>query len=326
MSWSKMLTLLAISAVLSSCGFIQRIGIGTTSPIFYKASNGMQAQNDFENFEKSVLGTLMLTEGLLSLKPGDMNFLATLTKGYAGYAFAVNETYFLNDLYAEKDKSVHKDKAVVNYSKAMGYGLQYLGKEGLTYEMLQKSVTDKEGVVGLLEDKMDDDMRDLEVVLFTAQSLASMINLQKDNMTLVSQLPIAKAMFDWVCSKKADIHFGACDIFFASYEAGRPAMLGGNPEKGKEIFLKLIQKQPHNWLARVAYIQFYAIPQAEEDEYKSQKFHMQKFTELHKKEKIWMPGSPASGDAAFSEDMMRVYQTIAIKRFEYIKKYESDLF
>ena len=326
MSWSKMLMLLAISILLSYCGFIQRIGIGTTSPIFYKASNGMQAQNDFENFEKSVLGTLMLTEGLLSLKPGDMNFLATLTKGYAGYAFAVNETYFLDDLYAEKDKSVHKDAAVVNYSKAMDYGLQYLAKEGLTYQMLQKSVTEKEGVVGILEDKMDDDMRDLEVVLFTAQSLASMINLQKDNMTLVSQLPIAKGMFDWVCSKKPDIHYGACDIFFASYEAGRPSMLGGNPEKGKEIFLKLIQKQPHNWLVRVAYIQFYVIPQSEDGEYSSQKFHLEKFTELHRKQKIWMPENKAAADPAFGENMMRVYQTLAIKRFEYIKKHEKDLF
>ena len=121
-----------------------------------------------------------------------MNFLATLTKGYAGYAFAVNETHYLQDLYEEKDESVHKDKAVINYSKAMEYGLRYLSKEGLTYQMLQKSVSDKNGVVGLLEDNIDDDTRDLEVVLFTAQSLASMINLQKDKMTLVSQLPIAK--------------------------------------------------------------------------------------------------------------------------------------
>lgn len=326
MSWVKMLTLLAVSFSLSSCGFIQRIGIGTTSPIFYKASQGMQSQSDFENFEKSVLGTLMLTEGLLSLKPGDMNFLATLTKGYAGYAFAVNETYYLQDLYEEKDESSHKEKAVINYSKAMEYGLQYMGKEGVTYQMLQKSVSDKEGVVGLLEDEMDNDIRDLEVVLFTAQSLASMINLQKDKMTLVSQLPIAKGMFDWVCSKKPDIHYGACDIFFASYEAGRPAMLGGNPSKGKEIFIKLIQNQPHNWLARVAYIQFYAIPQAEEADYKSQKSLLEKFTKLHKEEKVWMPDNQSASNPAFGEDMLRVYQTIAIKRFEYIKKYESDLF
>ena len=62
MSWLKMLMLLAVLLSFSSCGFIQRIGIGTTSPIFYKASQGMQSQSDFENFEKSVLGTLMLTE------------------------------------------------------------------------------------------------------------------------------------------------------------------------------------------------------------------------------------------------------------------------
>ncbi|MCO4794422.1 MAG: hypothetical protein KC493_11950 [Bacteriovoracaceae bacterium] len=318
--------LLALVLFSSSCGFIQRIGIGTTSPIFYNASKGMQAQSDFENFEKSVLGTLMLTEGLLSIKPGDLNFLVTLTKGYAGYAFAVNETKYLDDLYADEDESIHKDQAITNYSKAMEYGLQYLAKSQVTYSDLQKSTTTKDGVVGLLENEMDDDMRDLEAVLFTAQSLSSLINLQKDNMTLVSQLPIAKGMFDWVCSKKPDIHFGACQIFFGAYEAGRPSMLGGNPGKGKEIFLKLIQNQPNNWLARVAFIQFYVIPQSEEDDYKTQKFHMKKFSQLHKDQKSWMPDNKAISDPAFSNDLVRVYQTIAVKRFEYIKKYEKDLF
>ena len=90
--------------------------------------------------------------------------------------------------------------------------------------------------------------------------------------------------------------------------------------------MKLIENQPHNWLARVAYIQFYAIPQAEEEDYKSQKSHLEKFTKLHREEKVWMPENESASSPAFGEDMLRVYQTIAIKRFGYIKKYESDLF
>ena len=61
-------------------------------------------------------------------------------------------------------------------------------------------------------------------------------------MGLVSNLPIVKGLFDWVCSKSPNINFGACDIFYGAYQAQRPLMLGGNPEKGKEIFLKVEKK------------------------------------------------------------------------------------
>ena len=162
-------------------------------------------------------------------------------------------------------------------------------------------------------------------MLFTAQSLGSLVNLQKDNISLISQLPIAKGMFDWVCLKEPSINYGTCDIFYAAYEAGRPTMLGGNPQKGKEIFLKAIAKHPHNWLIRTSYMQFYLIPQNDEEGFKEQMLALKVFHEEFNKfyiydnqEKLELPW--------MREEGLRFYQTLSLKRYELINRFQKQFF
>lgn len=310
----------------SSCSMFQKMGVGAASGMFYEASGEMETESNYENFKVSLAGQLKMLEGLLSLKPEDAALRITLAKGYAAYAFAVNETNYLKDYYAEKDESKHLQQGIYNYSRALKHGLAWLKTEGIEYQDLQKASTKNNGVVEVLDDALGDDQLELEGVVFTAQALAGLINFQKDNMSLVSQLSIAKGMYDYACSLKPDIANGVCPLFYAAYEAGRPRMLGGNPEKGKAIFLKAIKDEPHNWLARVAYMQFYLIPQADEDGYKTQKFYMEKNTRLAEEEMKWNPSSKAASDPAFGEKRIRFYQALAVERYKIIKKYEKDLF
>ena len=321
------LNLIVISLILSSsCSMFQRIGIGVASDMFYDASLEMETEANYENFKNGLLPQLKMLEGLLSLKPHDEGLKITLTKGYAAYAFAVNETAYLADYYAENEKTENINQGIFNYSKALGYGLSWLKQEGVTYGDLKKAINTDNGVVKLLSDNVGDDPQELEGVVFTAQSLAGLINFQKDNMSLVSQLAIAKGMFDYACGINLNLANGICQMFFGAYEAGRPSMLGGNPEKGKQIFLKLIKSQPDNWLARVAYIQFYLIPQGDEDGYKTQRLYMEKYKRLAMEEMKWNPSSKAQNNSAFKRKKIRFYQALAIERYNIISKYEKDLF
>ena len=196
----------------------------------------------------------------------------------------------------------------------------------LNIKDLKKAINTDNGVVKLLSDNVGDDPQELEGVVFTAQSLAGLINFQKDNMSLVSQLSIAKGMFDYACGINPDLANGVCQMFYGAYQAGRPSMLGGNPEKGKQIFLKLIKSNPHNWLARVAYIQFYLIPQGDEEGYKKQRVYLRKFKRLAMEEMKWTPNLKAQKKKAFKKKGIRFYQALAIERFNIITKYEKDLF
>jgi len=304
--------------LLSSCGSVQNIAVGTTGSLMYEATKGLETQGNWENFKDGTLANLTLVDGLLHLKPEDTELLVTAIKGYTGYAFAVNETLFLNEFYQDELQSKNKNQAIYNYAKAFGYGLRFLEAEGISWETLVKSQNQDGGVVEVLENHLSKNMLNFEGVLFAAQALGGMINLEKTDMTLVASLPIVKGMFDWVCTNKPDINFGTCQIFYGTYEAARPRMLGGNPEKGKEIFLKLIAEQPNNWLARVSFIQYYIIPMLEEDDYKTQKFFMETARRKHYKELLGKPSRSVEKD--FSEPRLRLYQSLAVKRFEIIKK------
>jgi hypothetical protein len=321
--YNKVLSLFTI-ALLSSCAGVQKMAVGTTGSLMYEATKGLENEGNWHNFKVGSLPNLMLVDGLLSLKPNDTELLVTAIKGYTGYAFAINETEYLVDYFEEEDSSKHKDQAIFNYAKAFSYGQRLLSESDISWESLVKSQNQPGGVEKLLEDNMSDEIQNLEGVLFTAQALGGMINLQKTDMSLVALLPIVKGMFDWVCNKKPDINFGACQIFEGTYAASRPKMLGGDPEKGKEIFLKLIKDNPENWLARVAFMQFYILPMSEEDDYKTQKFFMESASRKLKKELMGNPKRKL--DSAFSEPRLRLYQSLAVKRYEIIKKYEEDLF
>jgi hypothetical protein len=310
--------------LLVSCSGLKKIAVGSTASILYDASVEIETEDNWEHFSKAVPGNLKLIEGMHSVNPSDEQLLVTLIKGYAGYAFIVPETYYLNDFYAENDDETNLKQALYHYSRSFKYGLNFLELQGLTYKDLTKALKEKGGIPRLLDNHLDEEKLHLEAILFMGQSLGQMVNFQRTRMSMVAQLPVVKGLFDWVCAKKPDMNFGACQIFYGAYEAGRPRTMGGNPEKGKKIFLKMIEDNPANWLARVAYMQFYLIPLLDEKGYKQQKFFMETAKRKHYQELTWSP--VRKPDVDFKEKRLRLYQALAIKRFEIMQKFEKEIF
>ncbi len=313
-----------ILSLFTSCASMRSAGLGVASPMFKDAMTGIESEGNWDHFRASTPANLTLIDGLLSVRPTDPSLLLAAIKGNAGFAFGVEETLYLDDKLNDEDESVHKDNAIAYYSKAVDYGLRFLKDNDLELSDLQKAQKDPKGVRGLLESQLSNDDTTLELMLFFAQSMGSLINMQRDNILLVAQLPVVKGMFDWVCDEKPDIAHGTCSIFYASYEAGRPSTLGGNPSEGKRIFEEMIEKNPANWLARVSLIQFYAIPQYDEDAYRFHKKFLEQYVDILGDSFHWVPGREVNEN--FKDPSLRLYQAIAIKRYQIIKKYEEDLF
>jgi len=309
---------------LSSCGIVQKVAVNTTGNLLFDATEEIETEGNMKIFADAIPGNLKMMEGLLFLEPLNSKILVGLSKGYAGLAFAVNETGWMHEKYQDIEDGPHRQQMILNYSKALDFGLRFLEGEGISFNDLKSSMNKDNGIVELLEENLDDDTLSLEGALFTAQAMGSLILAQMNSMTMVAHLPIVKGIFDWVCVKKPDLKHGACDIFYGAYEAARPRMLGGNPEKGKKIFQEMFKKYPHNWIGRTAYIRFYLIPMADEDGYKEQKFLLQKAKSRFDASRGWKP--LAKDYPEFSIKGLLLYQSLAMKRFEIIKKYEKDLF
>ncbi len=314
----------ALTMGLSSCGGVQKIAVGTTAGLLYEAAYEMETEPVWDHLKDGVGPNLKMVEGLYSLSPEDDDLLVALIKGYTAYAFAIHETESLEDQYGDTGKTLALSKAQYFYSRAIEYGLEYMVEQGITWDELVKSPREEGGVEGLLSKNLSSDQRTYEAVAFFAQAMGGLINLRKDNMVLVAQLGIVKGMFDWVCKEDPNINHGACQLFYAAYEAGRPRMLGGNPDKGREIFKKAIELNPNNWLVHISYLQYYVIPMGDEDEWNAIKSVLNNAEKLNEEDLVWSPGKQTN--PAFKRKEIRAFQAVALKRWSIIKKYESEFF
>jgi hypothetical protein len=315
--------LILLFSFISSCSF-NKLAVNTSSGLLYNASNQVETETNYESFRLGVPANLLLIEGLLSESPENLDILASLTKGYAGYAFVINETDMQNEEWGELKSETGKSQALFNYTRALNFGLRYLKLNRISLNDLISRINEPHGITHFLEKKLSSEKRDLELVLFTAQSLASLINLQKENISLVAQLPMVQAMFDWVCMKDPKINYGTCDIFYGALEAGRPKMLGGNPEKGKEIFLRAIINHPHNWLIRTSYMLYYLIPQNDKVGFEIQ---LEYLKDRQDEFNAFYVYSPEVREINWNQEShLRIYQALAIKRFELMMKYQKQFF
>jgi hypothetical protein len=325
MSHIRLSIVLIISLIFISSCSMNKLAVNSTSQLLYDTSDGVLGEHNFDVFKDGIAGNLILMEGLSRQSPENQNFLASLIKGYAGYAFAINETKMFEEEWAGGKTEEGRLQALLNYSRVLGFSQRYFKTKGFEMGDLLSRMNEDNGIKNFLENKLSHDKRDLETVLFTAHSLGALINLQKDNMGLISQLTAVKGMFDWVCGINPTINFGTCDIFYGAYESGRPAMLGGNPKKGKEIFLSAIEKHPHNWLIRSSYVQFYLVPQNDEEGFNEQMKALKIFHEDFYKHYIYDQNVKTEAPW-LRENGMRVYQALALKRYELLNKYKKQLF
>ena len=141
----------------------------------------------------------------------------------------------------------------------------------------------------------------------------------------MSNLASVKTIIDWVCKKNPDFDYGSCDLFYAVYEAGRPAMLGGSLERGQKIFLKTIKKYTHNLLARVSYIQYYIVPTMDEVLYAKEAEFLKKEL-IHWRESLNQGTRGPLNKKYVKHSEFNLFNSIAEKRFNIIEKYKKEIF
>lgn len=305
-----------------SCSMVKSIGVKSTASLLRSGVDEINTEANFKVFKKSAIPNLKVLESLWFTQQDNEDLLTLLIKGYGGLAFGVSETKFLDDYLKGEDESLNRNQAIYHYSKAFQYGLKFFEEKGIT----EKELFAKEAPLKIkefLDDRMDEN--DMTAVFYFAQSWGGMINLQRGDVKLMSNLGTVKSLMDWVCSKDPEFELGSCSLFYAVYEAGRPAMLGGSLEKGKLIFEKMIKKYPYNLLAQVSFIQFYIIPTIDEVLYA-------KAIEILDKELLNFEGvknysQRKSGTIKFlKHPEYNLFNSIALKRLEIIKKNKNEIF
>ncbi len=310
--------LIPLFLVATGCGTIQKYALRSSTPVFEKSSDNLMKEGNWEFFKAATPGNLKFLELLYLQDKENYKLLSVLIRSYSAYAFTVHETMAIEDQLAGVEDSQSKKDAILFYTRALDYGLAYLKHKGIERKDLLSN--DYENLKAKLK-KFDED--DLYALLYTAQSWGSLINLQKDNIVLVSQIPNVKLLFDRACWIKHNVDQNVCDIFFAQYETSRPKMLGGDPEKGEAMFIKSINKHPNNLLIRATYILNSVLPAMDAEKYEKQAEIMRK--EIAEWEDINRDSLESLSPYKNNEDL-NLYNSIAKKRFLAVEKYKTKIF
>jgi hypothetical protein len=317
----ELILLLMTTILATGCSMVQKIGLSATGSLLEKANKEMVREADMDFFEKSAPGNIQLMEGLWYSDQENETLISNLIKAHGGYGFAVAETQHLPYQLQDED-SVYKTQAISHYTKALDFGIKFFALKGIDWNLLSNP-TKVDTLIGKLQDELDED--DMTAVFYMAQSWGGLINLQRTNTALMGQLSNVKALMDWVCSKDPEFEYGSCHLFYGMYEAGRPAILGGNLEKGKKIFEDFIKKYPYNLFARVAYIQYYVIPVMDDVIYANQAEVL--FKEFKEWSKQLNKGRDLQAKSIYRKhSQFNLYNAVAKKRFENIHKLRDEIF
>ena len=314
------LILLALS--MASCSSIKKAALKPAGSLIYDASNSLMNEDDWLYFENSLISNIKLVETLLSQDPNNEELKVTLIKALSAKGFAIDETYYLEDKLKDEENSVHKENAKIAYTKALRYSASFFKARGLSESLLSDYVSSPDELVKVLDSNFDNEILDIEFLFFTAQSLASMANLTRENFKVIAYLPVAKVLFDWSCAKRPDINGGACDVFYASYMTSRPRMLGGDPEKGREMFEEAIEKKPENYLIREALVENYQIMVSDDVGYRRIKNDFGDLKQKLLEKKIWKGEKFSSPE----HNNLNVFNMIALKRMQIIEENEDEIF
>jgi hypothetical protein len=303
---------------LTGCGTIRKWTLRSSTPVFEQSTVDVMREGNWNFFKDSSPGNLKFAELLWQQDKKNLKLLSVLIKSYSGYAFGVHETLAFGDELAGVDDSEAKKEAIAFYTRALDYGILYLKEKKISTQDLLSN--DEEKLIKKLKG-LDED--DVTAMLYTAQAWGSLINLQKDNVALVSQVPKVKVLFDRVCELKPDVDHNVCDMFYAQYEASRPKMLGGDPEKGEKLFLEAMKKYPLNLLIRMNYIQYRLLPLFDSENYEKTATLLKE--EFAKWEDLNRDGLESVSPYKNAQEL-NLYNAIAKKRFLLVEKYKTKIF
>jgi tetratricopeptide (TPR) repeat protein len=242
---------------LSGCD-LKAFTVNTTAPVLKVAAESLPAESDVQLARDSAPASLKTVEGFLQSVPKNRDLLQILSQGYIEYTFGFLE----DDLEAMPDDNKHaaeRDalaaRATGLYDRAQAYGVRLIETEDKHFgEGFRKDVASAEAAAK----KLDKDST--AGLLFTGLALASAINLNRNDLARVVELPKAIALIKRAHDLDPKFYNAGAAMTLGIIYCSQGKAIGGDPELGKKYFEEAINASEGKYLMpRVMYARFYAV-------------------------------------------------------------------
>ncbi len=213
---------------------ITQLTIGATSVIIDGGFKAMNRETDLTIASQAIPADLKLLDGLILESPNNESLLLLGAQGYTSYALGFVE-----------DSS--KPRASLFYLRARDYGLRILFRNEDFKEHFKGDVAD-------FKKALDEFGKgDVPAVFWTANAWGNYVNLNRDNVDALSDLPKVEAMMKFVLKYEPAYFYGGAHLFFGTILGSLPAMFGGDTTASRTDFEEAIKASDGKFLMTYYY-------------------------------------------------------------------------
>jgi hypothetical protein len=249
--------LLSATLLLSSTGCLQRLAIDQTAELLRHGGAAINGETDYEYAAQAIPGGLVTMQGLWDSARDNETLLLLLAQNYSAYSFGfIEDEAELAAARGDDDEAQRQYRRARRfYLRGRRYGLYLLemNHEGFKAQM-RRPLAEFERY---LQDEMDED--DVPALFWTAYGWASAINVSRDDMGMIADLSTAMALVRRCYELDPTFYDRGPVLFMANVYAGFPEALGGNPERGRQLYESVIRLNDSDLLPMYMLASTYAV-------------------------------------------------------------------
>ena len=236
------LVLVLTASAASAAGAVSGCDIGkftvnTTSKVLVRAQPSLQQESDYELARQAIPGALKTVEGFWIVDPENERLIAILTEGYCQYGTAFAEDdWEAAKLARDLDAAdYHTERSTKMFTRCLNYALLTLGER-----WRRDLFGNQDAVAALLREDGGPSKR--FAMTFAALALGSIINHNLTRIEMLGYLPTVETILNHIIDldrrrpPKNLAHAALPYIALGMIHTGRPAAMGGEPDKARGYF------------------------------------------------------------------------------------------
>jgi hypothetical protein len=235
--------------------FMIKMTVDSTAPALKRASLSMDAESDVQLAREALPGNIKTIDGFLAASPENADLLELTAMAYAQYAFAFLE----DDLEslppeAEARRAELVARCTDLYDRAYALGLRHVALE--TREV---AATAKGDLSKFLAALAKTERESAPGLYWGGMALAAAINLHRDDLDRIADLPRAQAMLERAHALDPAYYVNGAALALATIFASQGKAVGGDPDKAKRLFEEVERATGGKYLmSRVLFARYYA--------------------------------------------------------------------
>jgi tetratricopeptide (TPR) repeat protein len=246
------------SALLGAGCDLKQFTVDTTAPVIQQASRSFEMESDLRVAREAAPAQLKTADGFLVSSPKNRILLEVVAQGYVEYAFGFLEDdldQLGDDDHRAAERAETARRATRLYERGLEFALRLLALDDPHFADAFRG-----DVAGAVEASRKLGKKSVAGLFFTGLALASAINLNKEDLSRIVELPKAIALVKRARELDPSFYNGGASMVLGTIYAAQGKAIGGDPDAAKRYFDEAIAASEGRFLlARVMMARFYAV-------------------------------------------------------------------